>query len=367
LVNKRQILFIILIFCSVNAVAQLAVSSKIDTSKSKTLSLVKFINSYMQKEAINKDLWHPKYQNKEVWDYSMDWIWGRFSPKKITGLFDMEIVELQSVNDTLSYFKLLAKSKPEKLEENFTNIYKYYIVEINGNYFLDNCKEYDKVRFKEYKTKSINFYASPFLNIPIEKMKNAAHEFEKLNAVLKRPKLQKPIDYYMCATEEELNNLSNIVVWNGGLGGYTNIPEGWIVAIGSEPNYSHEFVHAILGQSAHCFFLQEGMASLYGGMERGTKNYNQGVAELKDCYKKGNCNFDQLYTRKIDQKYSSSLGYSFAAVCCKYLIDNFGLEYFYKIYYDKTITSDNFLEKISSITGKNPAEIKAGIEALILK
>ncbi|KQC01815.1 hypothetical protein [Pedobacter sp. Hv1] len=347
--------------------AQMTISAKIDTSKAKTLDKVKFIESYLNKNEINKDLWHPKYQNKEVWDYSMDWIWNRFSPKKITTLFDIELVELQQVNDTLSYFKISAKSKPEKLGENFTNVYKYYIVEINGKYFLDNCKEYDQVRFKEFKTKSINFYTSPFLNIKQAELKNADREFRKLNLLLKRPKLTKPIDYYMCATEEELNNLSNIVVWNGGLGGYTNIPEGFIVAIGSNPNYQHEFVHAILGQSANCFFLQEGMASLYGGMDKGTKSYEQGIAELKDCYAKGNCNFDKLYAREVDQKYSSSLTYAFAAVCCKYLIENYGLEYFYKIYYDKEITTANFLEKVSVITGKSQAELKKSIEALILK
>lgn len=364
---KKTSFLIIFLLIGIRSIAQIGVSAKIDTAKASSLQLYSFISSYMKQDSISKEMWHPKYKNKEVWDYSMDWIWGRFTPKKITTLFDVELVELQKINDTLSYFKLLAKSKPEKMQENFTNVYKFYIVELNGKYFLDNCKDYDNARFKEYKTKNINFYTSPFFNIEPSKFKSADKELEKLRLLLKRPKLKKPIDYYMCASEEELNNLSNIVIWNGGLGGYTNIPEGFIVAISSNPDYRHEFVHAVLGPSANCFFLQEGMASLYGGMDKGLKSYEQGILELRNCYGSGNCNFDKLYARDIDQKYNSSLSYTFAAACCKFLIDNYGLDYFYKIYYNKEITTANFIEKISEITGKSKAEIRKGIENLILK
>ncbi|SJN27821.1 hypothetical protein [Sphingobacterium sp. JB170] len=94
---------------------------------------------------------------------------------------------------------------------------------------------------------------------------------ESLYIQHKKPKLKMPIDYYMCANEEELNNLSNIIIWNGGLGAYTNIPEGFIVAINENPVYKLEFVHAVLRSSANCFFMQEGIAVLYDGMYKGTK------------------------------------------------------------------------------------------------
>ncbi|RZM25686.1 MAG: hypothetical protein EOO88_18400 [Pedobacter sp.] len=346
--------------------AQVAVSLKIDTSKADNKQSIEFIKKYFNKEKVDKTLWHPKYKNSVVWDYSMDWIWGRWSPNKIAKSFALEIVELQKLNDTLSYFKIAAVSNPEIMLDKFTNVYKYYIVKLDGQYYLDNCKPYDQNRFTSYKTKNINFYTSPFYNIEPAKMQSAARELEKLNKRLKRPTLSRPIDYYLCATEEELNNLSNTVIWNGGLGAYTNIPEHFIVAINDNPDYKHEFVHALLGPSANCFFLQEGMASLYGGMDKGVKSYEQGRQELQACYKSGDCSFNTLYTRNVGQKYSSSLTYAFAAACCKYLIDNYGLEYFYKIYYNTEITTENFLEKVSMITGKTKTELQTGIEKTIL-
>ncbi|SJN46306.1 hypothetical protein FM107_14310 [Sphingobacterium sp. JB170] len=64
----------------------------------------------------------------------MEWLWSSNSPKKLTKLFDLELAELQSVKDTLSYFKILAKSKSDQLHDDFSNVY---------NYYLDNCKRYD--------------------------------------------------------------------------------------------------------------------------------------------------------------------------------------------------------------------------------
>lgn len=364
---KSILSFLIVLLTCFQSISQIKVPVKIDTSQNSTLRLYKFIDSYMLQDTISNQMWHPKYKNKEVYNYTMDWLWSTKSPKEITKLFDLELAELQRVNDTLSYFKILAKSRPALLHEVFSNVYKYYIVEINGKYYLDNCQDYDSRRFKKYETKNINFYVSPFYDIDKKALNKASEELESLTIQLKKPKLRKPIDYYMCSNEEELNNLSNIIIWNGGLGGYTNIPEGFIVAINDNPVYKHEFVHAILGSSANCFFLQEGIAVLYGGMDKGKKSYKQGVDDLKLCYTTGKCNFDNLYAREVEQRYNSNLTYTFAGVFCKYLIDNYGLDYFYKLYYNKEITTENFLEKISEKTGKSQMELKRSVEKLILQ
>jgi len=364
---KRIFVVIIISLTCFQSIAQIRVPVKIDTSQHSTLRLYKFMQSYMQQDTISREMWHPKYKDKIVYDYTMDWLWSSKSPKKFSALFELELAELQKVNDTLSYVKILAKSKPEKLHEDFSNVYKFYIVEINGKYYLDNCKEYDTGRFKKQETKNINFYISPFYTIDKKAMNDASEQLETLYVKLNRPRLKKRIDYYLCSTEEELNNLSNIIIWDGGLSGYTNIPEGFIVAINNNPVYNHEFVHAILGSSANCFFLQEGIAALYGGMDKGAKSYEKGIEELKSCYTTGQCNFDNLYAREVKQTYSSSLTYTFAAAFCKYLIDNYGLNYFYKLYYNREITTENFMEKISKTTGKSQAEIRKGVEKLILQ
>lgn len=365
--NKTILLigFILMMTCF-TLKGQVGIAYKIDTTKQKNLSLCNFVINYMKKDTINNEFWHPKYKNSEAYDYNIDWVWNEYTPKKLSEKCNIEIIELQQINDSLAYFKLQISNKPNKNEEPFTNIYKYYIVELAGKYYMDNCKDYDSKKFAYYKTKNIGFYTSCFYKIDKQKMENASKSIDSLYSALKVKKSKKAIDYFMCASEEELNNLANIVVWNGGLSGFTNIPEGYVVGINDNPSYRHEFIHAILGYGANCFFLQEGIATLYGGTDKGKISYKKGLIELKECYKKGDCNFDNLYAREVGSKYSSNLTYTFAATFCKYIIDNFGFDLFYKLYYDKNISSTNFIEKLTNSTGKDKETLIKEVEKMIL-
>jgi hypothetical protein len=362
---RKLVIVLILLHFHCTIMAQVKIAYKIDTSQVKTMKLCNFIRDYMNQDTISNKFWHPKYKTKEVFDYNIDWIWSEYSPKKLSEKLNVEIVELQQINDSLSYFKLQMATKPSKDDDAFSNVYKYYIVEKAGKYFFDNCKEYDSKKFAYYKTKNIGFYTSHFYAIEKSKMDDASKAIDSLYLSMKVQVPRKTIDYFMCANEEELNNLANIVVWNGGLGGFTNIPEGYVVGINKNPVYKHEFIHAILGYGANCFFLQEGIATLFGGSKE--KSYQQGFLELNDCYKKGACNFDNLYAREVGGQFSSNLTYTFGAVFCQYLIDNYGFDFFYKLYYDKSITSENFLDKVSIATSKNKEKIKQEVEKLILR
>lgn len=362
-------IFTILLLCAVfrQVQAQVHVSGKIDTTSQKAKDLCHFINAYMSQDTLTNRLWHPKYKNRTFYDYNMDWLWNRYSPKKYAAKFNLQLVELQSINDTLSYFKLLALSKPDKQGNTYTNVYKYYIVAKGGQYYLDNCKAYDSKLFVRYQTKYIHFYISPFYSISKKAMYRAGESLDSIRRVLKRPPLKAPIEYYMCSNEGELNNLANMMIWgNGGLTGFTNNVDGYVVGINDQPAYQHEFIHAVLGPGANCFFLQEGIATLYGGTDKGRTSYLKGIRELKSCYSTGDCNFDNLYAREVNGKYNSSLTYTFAAACCKYLIDHYGTDFFYQLYYDKSITSDNFLEKVRQKTGKSREALKTEIEKEIL-
>lgn len=363
-----KILFTLLIILStyLHSNSQIKLNSKIDTTNREKGHLYKFIVSYFEKDTISNEKWHPKYRDKQTYDYTIDWLWSNRTPRKLAKIMNLELVELQKVNDTLAYCKILARYKSDDPKESFSNVYKFYIVNIDGKYYFDNCKDYDSNRFKKFETRNVNFYVSPFYNIDEQKMKSASRQLDLLCKELKKPRLAKPIDYYMCSSEDELNNLSNLLIWDGGLGAYTNIPEGFIVAVNDDPVYKHEFVHAILGESANCFFLQEGVAVLYGGLDKGTKSYEAGLADLRACYQNGKCTFENLYDRKVDQKYNSNLTYEFAGVFCKYLIDKYGLEFFYKLYYNKEITTANFIEKVSELTGTSKKEIVEGVEKMIL-
>ena len=364
---KKIFIVLFLIFVFGQLQAQVHISDKIDTTSQKAKDLCNFIKVYMSQDSITNKLWHPKYKNRSFYDYNMDWLWKKYSPKVFATKFDLELVELQFLNDTLSYFKLLARSKPDKEGGTYTNIYKYYILTKEGKYYLDNCKEYDSKLFVRYQTKNILFYVSPFHTTNKKAMDRASESLDSIRRILKRPVLKEPIEYYMCSNEGELNNLANIVIWgDGGLTGFTNNVDAYIVGINDNPSYQHEFIHAVLGPGANCFFLQEGIATLYGGTDKGKTSYTKGIQELKACYNSGECNFEKLYTREVNGKYSSLLTYTFAAACCKYIIDNYGIALFYQLYYDKSINSDNFLEKVMLKTGKSREELKTGIEKEIL-
>lgn len=363
---KRILIPLLILFCYRNVNGQISVQSKIDTSNSSVLEKVNFIKSYFSSDTLSNTCWHPKYKNKVSFDYTIDWFFGKKSPKKLSKYYDLDLVELQQISDTLSYFKILAKSRPSVTGEEFYNVFKYYLVKKDSRFYLDNCKAYESERFTRSLFSNITFYTSPFYPIAKNKMADANKAIGKLYQQLQRPKLTKPIEYYMCSTEEEMNSLSNIVIWNGGLSAYTNIPEGFIVGINDNPEYNHEFVHAILGESSDCFFLQEGIAVLYGGMDKGNKTFKQGLQVLKKCFQDGDCNFDKLYKREIQQKYNSGLTYTFAAVFCKYIIDQYGLTYFYEMYYDKSIDSKNFLDKLSEKTGIKKELIQSEVEKMIV-
>lgn len=361
----KKLFLLALLFTFYGAHGQLKLAFQVDTTLQKNKSLYEFINNYFKQTTVSNASWHPKYKNKTYYNYTNDWIWRRFTPKQISDKFNLEMVELQDVNDTLSYFHLSAQSKPSVVTDSYTNLYKFYLVKVKGKWYLDNCKDYDFKNFSRYPTKNIHFFVSPAYQLDVKGMIKASAEIDSLCRILDKPGLRKPIEYYMCAEEDELNKLANIISGRGNPTGYTNSEDGVVAGLNDNPSYKHEFVHTILGPGADCFFLQEGMAMLYGGGNKGQTSYQQGIANLRDCYNSGSCNFNNLYALKTDTKFSNILSYSFAAACCKFIIDDYGLDCLYELYYDKSVTTQNFLDKLGQKTGKNREELKASIEKQI--
>lgn len=101
------LLIILFTCCQLNA--QIKVPVKIDTTQRKNLALYQFLNTYMQQDTISKEMWHPKYKNKKVYNYTMDWIWGAYTPKQITERFELELSELQNINATGSRLQPVTK------------------------------------------------------------------------------------------------------------------------------------------------------------------------------------------------------------------------------------------------------------------
>jgi predicted transport protein len=364
----KYITLIALLLLKFNIRAQVQVPLKIDTSNFEVKKRYNFIVDYMKQDTISKQMWHPKYKDTEYYNYNCfaDWIWRALPPKKILEKFDVRLAELQMINDSLSYFKLEVSNNDTTNMAVF-NTYKFYIVTVNGSYYLDNCMEYELYKFIKYETENIIYYVSPFFNKDKREFEKSSLKFDSLRILLKRPPLLQKVKYFMCANEEEMNLLSNIVVWDGGLGGFTNMEQKYIVGLTNNEFFKHEFVHAILGIGAPCFFLGEGVATLYGGLDAGKLTFTNGIAELKECYKTGICNFDTLYARKVYSMYNNNLTYTFAAVFCDWIIEEKGLDIFLELYYDPTITSTNFLKKVSNKFNISENKIKLIINKRIQK
>lgn len=345
------------------------IAYKIDTANVKIASLYHFVNNFINQDSINKRYWDPKYKNTEDYNYSffIDGLWKYKSPRWITKHFYVKLVELDTINDTLAYFKILIFSNNDStyIYKNQSNVYKFYIVGKIGNYYLDNCREYESRNYFSYSTKNIYFHCSPFLKNDTLEMIKASNQFDSLCLKLSKPPPGTPLQYYMCSNEGEMSILCNIDIWDGRVGGITNLQDKIIISITNKVFYPHEFIHAILGHGNNCIFLQEGIAAYFGGLSQYT-DYKTGLLELKQCYKEGRCNFDDLYALKITNLYNSNPLYSFAGALTQYLIETIGLKKFYELYYNKQITNANFLEKVQLVTHKSKEEIKTGVEKIIL-
>lgn len=364
----KHIIIIALLLLKFNVSAQVLVPLKIDTSKVDFKNRYNFVVEFMNQDTISKQMWHPKYKGIKFYNYNsfIDWIWRTLPPKKILERFHVRLAELQIISDSISYFKLEVSNNDTTNMAVF-NTYKFYIVTVNGSFYLDNCMEYEYHKFINYETKNISYYVSPFFKIDKSELEKSSLKFDSLRISLKRPPLSQKLKYFMCANEEEMNLLSNIVIWDGGVGGFTNMEQKFVVGLTNNVFYKHEFVHAILGVGAPCFFLGEGIATLYGGLDGGKVPFTESIPELKECYNSGICNFDTLYARKVYSMYNNNLTYTFAAVFCDWIIEEIGYDAFLKLYYDPSITTNNFLKKVSDRLNISENKIKLIINKRIQK
>lgn len=355
----------ILLFFNFNLSSQVF-SLKVDTTDATNTPDIEFIKMYFQQDTISTKYWlnaeeGTKYYNH---NYLIDWIWRSLSPKEILERYYVQVIELGQLSDSLSYFTVLITDN-RKDKYAMYNIYKFYIVRNAEGTFLDNCMDYELHRFNKYDTENISFYISPHYNIDEKELKKASHRLDSLYKYFKRTTPKEPVRYFMCSRQEEMQILCNIVSWNGYVGGFTNMEENYVVALLDDPFYDHEFVHVVLGIGAPCFFLGEGIASLYGGVSNAT--ITESIAELKECYTSNVCNFTDLYNRKSYSQYNNNLTYAFAAVICRYIISNYGLDFFLQMYYDESITTKNFIKMLSLYTDKEEEKIKKEIITEILK
>ena len=341
----KELLLVITLLCSLNIAKAQTVYTTIDTTNFEMADRIKFIKTYYNQETDYKKFWHPKYKNYKSCNYSelVDGISRNFSPKRMRDNFDIEITEIQTLNDTLSYFKVLLsdKSDPHILE------YKNYMVKIDGKYYLDNCKEYEKYKFNCFKTPYITFYTSPWIYADTTKMVEASNSLLMLHSKLTPDKPLRCIESFICSSVEEMNLITNMTHYYGYVGGCAQMDDNFIVSHRGSLDYTHEFIHLLLGPPAgSSFFLGEGVASYYGGLNYKTP-YKEGLSYLKDCFAEARCTFDLLLAKKIYNQRDNTPGYAFAALLTDFIINNYGYSYFMSLYNNPEVTDETLLNVIS--------------------
>ena len=363
----KILFFFFFAFLITNILYSQVFSLKVDTTDPANTPDMEFIKMYFKQDSISTKYWLNAEEGSLYYNHNhlIDWIWRSLPPKEILERYYVQVIELDQLHDSLSYFTVLITDN-RKDKYAMYNIYKFYIVKNSKGTFLDNCLDYELHRFNKFDTKNISFYISPHYTIPKNELEITSKRLDSLYTHFNRARPEKPVRYFMCSRQEEMQILCNIVSWNGYVGGFSNMEDNYIVAFSDEPFYEHEFVHSVLGIGAPCFFLGEGIASLYGGLSN-TTLLTESVAELKECYINNICNFTDLYNRKSYSEYNNNMTYAFAAIISRYIINNYGLDIFLEMYYDESITTKNFLEKLALYIDKAENEIIADIEEEILK
>lgn len=318
----------------------------IDTSALDIKPKIEFLNKYFSADSNLEAFWHPKYLSVNQYNYSelVDGISRNFTPKLMIQQFSVEVTEIEVLNDSLSYFKFFLSSDTD------CHIiqYKYYLIEIEGRYYIDNCKDHESWRFNIVETPNIVFFVSPWQEVDSVELFEASVKLDSISKFLKPDEKIPQIESYLCSSMEEMNLLTNMTHYYGYVGGFTHMDRNFIVSHNAPPGYIHEFIHIILGRTGGgSFFLGEGVASYLGGPSH-IVSYKDGLKYLRDCFDTGRCTFDLLFDREIYNPRDNIPTYAFAGAICDFIVSTYGWEYFLSLYYDKTVTDENLIDRICS-------------------
>lgn len=361
---KRYILLIIFFINCKFGLSQL-VNIAIDSENEQINARLKFIRSYFSDKSNIEQYWLPRSRGTDQYNYStlVDGISRYYAPWQMLKYFQTEITEIQILNDSISYFKFILSNKKDKhIVE-----YKYYIVKRNGFFYIDNCMHYEKHKFVHVQTPLIDYFISPWLKIDIEKLMDASEKLDSLSKLLIPNRKPTKIESFICASTEEMNLLTNMTHYYGYVGGFTHLDCKFIVSHNAPPDFIHEFIHVILGEtSGNSFILGEGIASYFGGPSYNF-NYRDALLYLKNCFESGRCTFDLLLQRKIFNPRDNHPTYSFAAVLCDYIINTYGYDYFYTLYNNKEISDDNLIENLCKDHNITREQIEQGVLNKIMK
>jgi len=335
----------------------------IDTTNTSISKRINFIRNYYN-SSTNEDgkkFWHPKL--KDIINYNSATSIETFSrnnaPRRIKDGLRLEIIELEMLNDTLSYVKIEMRTPDDGIA---LATMKYYIIENNGVLYFDNAINYEKNLFSLYQTPNIDYYISPYKSFPKSELLKGSEVIDSLNNILLSKKDKRKIEVYLCSNIEEMNIVANMSKYYGRQGGFANSELGFTAFMYESPIHSHEFVHLLLcGTKKDNYILEEGIATLFGGLSP-SQSYISGKNLIKECLISGTCSIEDI----IQNRKNLTLQYTIWAVFCEYIINKLGKDKLFEFYYDKNVNDSNIINKVCDIINISEDQLFINLKNAIL-
>lgn len=359
--NMKKLLMIIFCLLSIQSYGQ-SVYEAIDTNNVAIAKRIEFVRSYYNSSTKEdaKIFWHPKLRDIQNYNFGTNIeAYSRNNvPRRIRDVLKLEIIELEILNDTLSYVKI------EMNDPRFGIVatLKYYMVEDDGTIYLDNAINYERHRFILHKTPNIDYYASPYKSVTDEELMRGSEVIDSLYDVLLTRRDRKRLEVYLCSNIEEMNIVGNMSKYYGRQGGYANSEANFAVYMYESPIHKHEFVHIILsGTKPHNFILDEGIATLFGGLNPG-QSYGDGRRLVRDCLKSQSCRIEDL----ISNRNVLTLNYSMWALICEYIIKKLCKGKLFDMYYDERINEKNLISKVCDMLNISERQLLADLQTMAM-
>jgi hypothetical protein len=331
----KKFFFLLLICFNISLQAQdIKVASKVATDSIYNKPYIQFFKDYIRTADSNteKSFWISGLRNK-TYNYIPNFL---KIPSQSVKDKNVSMIELYHFDSSLSYIKFALENKktPDAIS---TITLKYYIVKKDGKLYFDNCMNYEfNTKFSKLETKHINIYQSSTNKLEVNAFDNINLTLDSLMIYLKLKPLTKKIDYYICTSEEELNHMHNIISWDKKYNVFTNNNEVYTLR---NQSATHEFANILLGtNTSNSSLLKNGIITHLSGINPETKK------SLKEYTKNSKDIFEEMLTPKPSR--SQNLDFAFSASVVKYIIDNYGMEYFLHLYNDKQVTNKSLFQFI---------------------
>jgi hypothetical protein len=344
--KKLSILIILFIYCFSTGNAQelidLPTAPRVDTTDAEVKKVYKLWQKHLSHhpdKIYDNPFWSE--QQKEKWhdyDISRRWTYGYElgNDMNIHDAFGLKprVLSIEKQENKYAIKTLYAPNNLEKSQEIYS-IQRVYAGKENGEWKLFSALPILTDDWQHKQVGDIEYIYPPNFEFDENEAQDSANFVKELTQKFNIT-LSEPINYYLATSFMEMAKISGLdYAWDGNDGrGYPKNNQVF-VGTGSE-KYPHELVHAIFKDYELSTFVDEGLATYYGGM--GEKSFDQLIQTVAEKISSNeSLTLDKVLT---GQRISSQIYYVSGAVLVKAAEEKGG-----------TQAVKNFLKQASSREG----------------